>query len=183
MRSSSVGSPATPSPSSSLSMQSLNQPWLSSGPQGKPPLPSAAYRQQLNPQSMQQRPHIPPQQQSTPTPLLANQSQEHFGQQVLPPRAPLHVPHQPQIMRVHGPGNQKPSSLVAAQSSAAQPGTRSRLTNTDTDESSNSILSKRSIHELVNQVNYAIFLCSIEDFLGLYSIFLHLLLINTCGSL
>ncbi|KHN13503.1 hypothetical protein glysoja_038741 [Glycine soja] len=153
MRSSSVGSPATPSPSSSLSMQSLNQPWLSSGPQGKPPLPSAAYRQQLNPQSMQQRPHIPLQQQSTPTPLLANQSQEHFGQQVLPPRAPLHVPHQPQIMRVHGPGNQKPSSLVAAQSSAAQPGTRSRLTNTDTDESSNSILSKRSIHELVNQVD------------------------------
>ena len=183
MRPSSVGSTATPSPSSSQSMQSLNQPWLSSGPQGKPPLPSAAYRQQLNP--------IPPMQQSTPTssqqqqqqPLLSNQSQEHFGQQVPPSRAPLHVPHQPQVTRLQGPGNQKPSSLVAAQSSAAQPGTQSRLTNSDTDESSNSILSKRSIHELVNQVNYAIFLCSIEDFLGLYSIFLHLLLINTCGSL
>ncbi|KAL5150202.1 Transcription initiation factor TFIID subunit 12 [Glycine soja] len=161
MRPSSVGSTATPSPSSSQSMQSLNQPWLSSGSQGKPPLPSAAYRQQLNPQSMQQRSHIPPMQQSTPTssqqqqqqPLLSNQSQEHFGQQVPPSRAPLHVPHQPQVTRLQGPGNQKPSSLVAAQSSAAQPGTQSRLTNSDTDESSNSILSKRSIHELVNQVD------------------------------
>ncbi|KAK7392594.1 hypothetical protein VNO78_21037 [Psophocarpus tetragonolobus] len=163
MRPASVGSAATPSPSASQSVQSLNQPWLSSGPQGKPPLPSTAYRQQLNPQSMQQRSHVPPQQQSTPTssqqqhqqlqPLLSNQSQEHFGPQVPPSRAPLHAPHQQQVTRLPGPGNQKPSSLVAAQSSSAQPGTQSRLTNADTDESSNSILSKRSIHELVSQVD------------------------------
>lgn len=162
MRPSSVGSPATPSPSASQSVQSLNQPWLSSGPQGKPPLPSTAYRQQLNPQSMQQRSHIPPQQQSTPTSsqqqqqqqqsLLSNQSQEHFGQQV-PPSRGLHVPHQQQVTRLQGPGNQKPSSLAAAQSSAVQPGIQSRLTNVDSDESCNSILSKRSIHELVNQVD------------------------------
>ncbi|TKY53074.1 Transcription initiation factor TFIID subunit 12 [Spatholobus suberectus] len=161
MRPSSVGSAATPSPSASQSVQSLNQPWLSSGPQGKPPLPSAAYRQQLNPQSMQQRSHIPLQQQSTSTssqqqqqqqPLLSNQSQEHFGQQVPPSRA-LHVPHQQQVTRLPGPGNQKPSTLVAAQSSAVQPGIQSRLTNADADESCNSILSKRSIHELVNQVD------------------------------
>ncbi|RDX66971.1 Transcription initiation factor TFIID subunit 12, partial [Mucuna pruriens] len=160
MRPSSVGSPATPSPSASQSVQSLNQPWLSSGPQGKPPLPSTAYRQQLNPQSMQQRSHIPPPQQSTPTssqqqqqqPLMSNSSQEHFGQQVPPSRA-LHVPHQQQVTRLQGPGNQKPSSLVAAQSNAVQPGVQSRLTNADPDESCNSILSKRSIHELVNQVD------------------------------
>ncbi|XP_061357044.1 transcription initiation factor TFIID subunit 12 isoform X2 [Gastrolobium bilobum] len=161
MRSSSVGvgSPASPSPSASQSMQSLNQPWLSAGPQGKPPLPSPSYRQQLNPQSLQQRSHISQQQQPpTPTasqqqqPLPSNQSQEHFGQQVPSSRA-LHMPHQQQVTRLQGSGNQKPSSLMVAQSSAVQPGIPSRLVNADTEESCNSILSKRSIHELVNQVD------------------------------
>jgi len=184
MRPSSVGSPATPSQGASQSVQSLNQPWLSSGPLGKPPLPSTAYRQQLNPPSMQQRSHIPPQQQSTPIssqqqqqqqPSLSNQSQEHFGQQVQPSRAPHHVPHQQQVTRLQGPGNQKPSSLVAAQTSAVQTGSQSRLTNVDTEESCNSILSKRSIHELVNQVKCSTFLFSIEDFLGLYSNFYNIL--------
>lgn len=63
------------------------------------------------------------------------------------------MPHQQQVTRLQGPGNQKPSSLAAAQSSAVQPGIQSRLTNVDSDESCNSILSKRSIHELVNQVD------------------------------
>ncbi|KAK7278646.1 hypothetical protein RJT34_23680 [Clitoria ternatea] len=151
--------PANPAPNASQSMQSLNQPWLASGSQGKPPLPTPAYRQQqLNPQSLQQRLHIPPQQQSTPTssqqqqPLPSSQLQEHFGQQG-PPSRPLHVPHQQQVARLQGPGNQKPSSLVAAQSNAVQAGIQSRLTNADTDESCTSILSKRSIHELVNQVD------------------------------
>ncbi|KAG2403143.1 Transcription initiation factor TFIID subunit 12 TBP-associated factor [Vigna angularis] len=161
MRPSSVGSPATPSQGASQSVQSLNQPWLSSGPLGKPPLPSTAYRQQLNPPSMQQRSHIPPQQQSTPTssqqqqqqPPLSNQSQEHHGQQVQPSRASHHVPHQQQVSRLQGPGNQKPSSLVVAQTSVVQPVSQSRLTNADTEEPCNSILSKRSIHELVNQVD------------------------------
>lgn len=161
MRPSSVGSPAAPSPSASQSMQSLNQPWLSSGPQGKPPLPTPSYRQQLNPQSLPQRSHISQQQQSTATPsqqqqqqpLPSNQSQEHFGQQVPPSRAP-HVAHPPQVTRLQGPGNQKPSSLMAAQSSAVQPATQTRLANADTDESCNSILSKRSIQELFNQVSH-----------------------------
>lgn len=168
MRTSSVGTHASPSPSASQSMQSLNQPWLSSGPQGKPPLPSPSYRQQLNPQSMQQRSHISQQQQPMPTtsqqqpPLPSNQSQEHLGQQVPPSRA-LHVPHQQQVTRLQGPGNQKPSSLVAAQSGAAQPGIQSRLANADTDEPCNSVLSKRSIHELVNQVRHATSLCSVDE--------------------
>ncbi|CAI8602591.1 unnamed protein product [Vicia faba] len=164
MRQSSVGSPAAPSPSASQSMQSINQPWLSSGPPGKPPLPSQAYRQQLNPQSLQQRTHIsqPQQQQSMPTtsqqpqPLPPNQAQEHFGQQGPPSRA-LHVPHQPQVTRLQGPGNQKPSSLVAAQTNAVQPGSQSRLPNAlpnaDPEELGKSVLGKRSIHELVNQVD------------------------------
>ncbi|CAK8571400.1 unnamed protein product [Lathyrus sativus] len=163
MRPSSVGSPATPSPSASQNMQSINQPWLSSGPPGKPPLPSPAYRQQLNPQSLQQRTHISQQQQQSmptasqqPQPLPPNQAQEHFGQQVPPSRA-LHVPHQPQVTRLQGPGNQKPSSLVAAQTNAVQPGSQSRLPNAlpnaDPEELGKSVLGKRSIHELVNQVD------------------------------
>lgn len=168
LRPSSVGSPANPSPSASQSMQTINQPWLSSGPPGKPPLPSQAYRQQLNPQSLQQRTHVSQQLQPVPTvsqqqqpvptasqqqqPLPSNQSQEHFGQQVPSSRA-VHVPHQPQVTRLQGPGNQKPSSLVAAQSSAVQPASQSRLPIADTEESGKSVLSKRSIHELVNQVD------------------------------
>jgi len=162
MRPSSVGPPSAPSPSASQGMQSINQPWLS-GPPGKPPLPSPAYRQQINPQSLQQRTHISQQQQSMPTasqqqqPLPSNQTQEHFGQQVPSSRAP-HVPHQPQVTRLQGPGNQKSSSLVAGQSGAVQPGSQSRLPNTlpnaDIEESGKSVLSKRSIHELVHQVRY-----------------------------
>ncbi|KAI4348983.1 hypothetical protein L6164_009643 [Bauhinia variegata] len=163
MRASSVASPASPSPGASQGMQSLNQPWLSSGSSAKPPLPSPSYRQQLNPPSLQQRSHIPPQQLSTPTasqqqqqqqpqPSTPNSSQEHFGQQI-PSSRTASVPHQQQVTRVQGSGNQKPSSLVAAQPSPVQPGIQNRLSNAETDESSNRILSKRSIHELVNQVD------------------------------
>ncbi|KAK4281636.1 hypothetical protein QN277_013104 [Acacia crassicarpa] len=154
MRASSVGSPALPS--SSQGMQSLNQPWLSSGPPGKPPLPSASYRQ--HPTSLQQRAHMPPQQHSTPTtsqqhqPFPLNQPQEHLGQQV-PSSRTLHMPHQQQTTKVQGPGNQKPTSLVSPQPTAVQAGIQNRTSNVDADESCNRILSKRTIHELVNQVD------------------------------
>ncbi|KAF7818772.1 transcription initiation factor TFIID subunit 12 [Senna tora] len=158
MRASSVGSPASPSISSSQGMQPLNQPWLSSGSPGKPPLPSPSFRQ--HPQSLTQRSHVPAQQHSAPTvsqqqqhqPLPSSQSQEHSGQQV-PSSRPLHMPHQQQNTRAQGPGNQKPSSVVAPQPSAAQVGIQNRLSNVDADESCNRILSKRTIHELVNQVD------------------------------
>ena len=164
MRPSSVGSPASPSPSASQSMQSLNQPWLSSTPQGKPPLPSPSYRQQLSSQSLQPRSHFPPQQhtpaasqQQKQQPSPSNQLQEHIGQQMPSSNSrPVHVPHQPQITRVQGPGIQKPSSLVAAQPGAVQPGLQNRSANADTEESCDRILSKRSIHELVNQVIHAL---------------------------
>lgn len=171
MRTSSVGSPASPSISASQGMQSLNQPWLSSGSPGagKPPLPSPSYRQ--HPQTLQQRSHLPLQHQSTPTapqqqqhqPLPSNQSQEHFGQQVPSSRA-LHVPHQQQNTRVQGPGNQKPSSLVAAQPSPVQVGIQNRVSNVDADESCTRILSKRTIHELFNQVSHTNPLCPLINF-------------------
>ncbi|XP_028782357.1 transcription initiation factor TFIID subunit 12-like [Neltuma alba] len=158
MRASSVGSPASPSVSASQGMQSLNQPWLSSGTPGKPPLPSASYRQ--HPPSLQQRAHIPAQQHSTPTasqqqqhqPLASNQLQDHLGQQVPSSRA-LHMSHQQQNTKVQGPGNQKPTTLASSQPSAVQAGIQNRTSNVDADESCNRILSKRTIHELVSQVD------------------------------
>ncbi|KAJ7971533.1 transcription initiation factor TFIID subunit 12 [Quillaja saponaria] len=168
MRTSSVGSPASSSPNVSQSMQSHTQPWLSSGPQGKPPLPSPSYRQQLNSQTLQQRSHIPqPQQHPLPSasqqqhmssmqqqqPSPSNQSQEPFGQQVPTSRAAQPLPHQPQITRVQGVGNQKPSSLAMAQPGPVALGTQNRFANADADESCHRILSKRSISELVNQVD------------------------------
>ncbi|KAK9289366.1 hypothetical protein L1049_007521 [Liquidambar formosana] len=169
LRGSSVGSPGSPSPNSSQSMQSHNQPWLSSASQGKPPLPSPSFRPQMNPQSLQQRSHIPqqhhhplpatsqPQQMSSAQqpqqPLPSHQQQEHHGQQFPPSRVPQSLAHQQQISRVQGLGNQKPSSLVMAQPSTVQSGPQNRTASADIGESGNRILSKRSIHELVNQID------------------------------
>lgn len=165
MRTSSVGSPASPSISASQGVQSLNQPWLSSGSPGKPPLPSSSFRQ--HPQSLQQRSLVPAQQHSTPTAsqqqqhqsLPSTQSQEHFGQQVPSSRA-IHMPHQQQNTRMQGPVSQKPPPVVATQPTAVQAGIQNRSTNVvDADESCNRILSKRTIHELVSQVIHMISLC------------------------
>ncbi|GMY25164.1 transcription initiation factor TFIID subunit 12 [Fagus crenata] len=167
LRLSSVGSPGSPSPNTSQNMQSVNQPWLASGSQGKPPLPSPANRHQVNSQ-MQQRAHLPQQQhhlvptvsqqqhmsslqQQQPSP--SNQSQEHYGQQFPPSRVPQALPHQQQITRVQGSGNQKPSSLAMVQPNTVQAGAQNRTTIAETEESCNRILSKRSIHELVSQVD------------------------------
>ncbi|KAI6674118.1 hypothetical protein NL676_002024 [Syzygium grande] len=166
LRGSSIGSPISHSPSTSQSMHSPNQPWLSSPSQGKPPLPSPSYRPQMNPQSLQQRTNIPQQhhppllttsqqQYTSPgpsQPAQSNQSQEQHGQQYLPSRAPQSLPHQ-QISRIQGSGAQKPSSIATVQ---AQPITSPMIGKTaglGSDESCNRILSKRSIHELVNQID------------------------------
>lgn len=167
LRASSVGSPGSPSPSTSQSMQSLNQPWLSSGSQGKPPLPSPSYRQQVNSPSLQQRSHLqqqqphsitmaPQQQHITTTsqqqqPSTSHQSLEHYGQQVPSPRIPQALPHQQQTTRVPGSITQKSSSPVIIQPNTVQSGSQNRTATTEIDESSNRILGKRSIHELVNQ--------------------------------
>lgn len=165
LRVSSLGSPGSPSPSSSQSTQ--NQPWLSSGTQGKPPLPSPSIRPQTSPQPFQQRSHIPqqhhhnmpttPQQQpigssqQSPQPSSSGQGQEHYSQQFPASRIQQSITHQQQISRGPGIGTQRPP-LSMGLSGASHPGALSKPATADTEESSNRILSKRSIQELVNQV-------------------------------
>ncbi|KAL5743185.1 hypothetical protein ACOSP7_029917 [Xanthoceras sorbifolium] len=165
MRVSSVGSPGSPSPSTSQSTH--NQPWLSSGPQGKPPLPPpTSYRPQMNSPSMQQRSHIPQphiplstaaQQQHVPSaqpqPKTSHQLQEHHGQQFPSSRVSQSLPHQQQITRTLGSAIQKPSSLGMVQPTAVQAGNQTRIVSAESDESCNRILSKRSINEIVNQID------------------------------
>ncbi|KAM1109059.1 hypothetical protein FF1_008535 [Malus domestica] len=197
LRVSSVGSGS--SPNTSPGLQPHTQPWLSSGSQGKPPMPSPSYRQQMNSPSMQQRSHLP-QQQPHPTapqqqhhsmpsasqqqhhplpsaspqqhhpmpsasqqqhtssaqhqqPSSSHQGPEHFGQQVQPSRVPQTMPRQQQITRVQGPVNPKSSTLVAAQPNTVQSGAQNKTPSPETDESCNRILGKRSIRELVNQID------------------------------
>ncbi|KAJ8754072.1 hypothetical protein K2173_001970 [Erythroxylum novogranatense] len=164
LRSSSAGSPNSPLPSTSQSMQSATQPWLSSGTQGKPPLPSPSYRPQTNSPSLQQRAHIPQQHQAMSTtsqqqhtqptqPVPSHQPTEHYGQHFPPSRIPPSVPHQQQVTRVQGVGSQKPASLATAQHNTLHPVTQSRTMNTESDESGNRILNKRTIQQLVSQID------------------------------
>ena len=162
-----MGSPGSPLPSTSQA-QSLNQPWLASGSQGKPHLPSPSYRPQMNPQSMQQRAHIQQQHHSMPMnsqqqnmssaqqqqPSPSQQTHEHYGQM---PRVPQALSHQQQITRVQGSINQKSSSPAIVQSNTVQLGSQNRIATTESNESCNRILSKRSIHELVNQASHLLF--------------------------
>ncbi|XP_044507467.1 transcription initiation factor TFIID subunit 12 isoform X2 [Mangifera indica] len=168
MRVSPVASPMSSAPTASQSVQSLNQPWLSSGSQGKPPLPPpSSYRPQLNSQSLQQRAHIPQQHVPLSTtsqqqhvssvqpqqPKPSHQPQESFGQQFPPSRVSQSLSHQQQISRAQASAVHKPSSLSMVQPSTVRQGTQSRIANAETDESGNQIVGKRSINELVNQID------------------------------
>ncbi|KAL4355088.1 hypothetical protein GQ457_06G009910 [Hibiscus cannabinus] len=163
MRVSAVGSST---PGTSQTTQVPNQPWLSSGSQGKPPLPPPSYRPQINSPSLQQRSHIPqqhhslptvPQQQHVSSPQLPQSSslqpQEHFRQQMSPTsRAPQPLPHQ-QAPRAQGSVNQKPPPLPTAQPSTVQLVNQNKAAVTESDEPGGKILTKRSIHDLVNQID------------------------------
>ncbi|KAH6762209.1 TBP-associated factor 12 [Perilla frutescens var. hirtella] len=169
LRVSSLGSPGSPSPSSSQSPLPQNQPWLSSGTQGKPPLPNPSHRPQTSPQSFQQRSHIPqqlhhnisatPQQQplgssqQSPQSSASVQAQEHFSQQFPASRIQQSITHQQQISRGPGLGAQRPPLSMNQSVGTSHPGTLSKPASADTEESSNRILSKRSIQELVNQID------------------------------
>ncbi|KAK1384386.1 hypothetical protein POM88_022121 [Heracleum sosnowskyi] len=161
VRASSVGLP-----SSSQSLQPHNQPWLPSGSQGKPPLPPTQFRPPSSTQPSQQRSvlplhHLPianaQQQQQQISPgqqsqsALSHQQQEHYGQQFPPSRIQQSVPHQQQITRGQGTGNQKISSQPMIQSSAIQQNPSGAAAAVGSGESCSRILSKRSIHELVAQ--------------------------------
>ncbi|KAL6145611.1 hypothetical protein ACLB2K_056297 [Fragaria x ananassa] len=181
-RASSLGSPSSPNTSQGLALHS--QPWLS-GSQGKPPIPSSPYRQQIAPTSMLQRSHLPqqqqqqqhlplpttpPQQQQGPIttaspqqhmpsvqhqqPSSSHQGHDHFGQQAPPPRITQASPRQQQNTRVQQvPVNQKSFPLAAAQPNSVQSTQQNRITSAETEEPGNRILSKRTIHELVNQID------------------------------
>nr|XP_043635835.1 transcription initiation factor TFIID subunit 12 [Erigeron canadensis] len=166
----SAGSPGSPAPITPQSSQSHNQPWLSSGSQGKPPLPPASsFRPQMNPQSLQQRSNIPSQQQTAMSvatqqpqtssslqsqpPSLSQQSQDHYS---LPPsRVPQSLSHQQQMARNRGLGNQRPfSPPVGPSSSVAPPPAVNRpLAVVEPSEPCNRIISKRSIQEIVAQID------------------------------
>ncbi|XP_058208376.1 transcription initiation factor TFIID subunit 12 [Rhododendron vialii] len=163
----SVGSPGLSSPSTSQSLQLHNQPWLPSGSQGKPPLPSPPVRSITNMLSLQQRGHTPQQhnrsastasQQPQPSssqqpPSPSHPPQEHYGQQFPTSRDPQSLSHQQQIPRGGGLGNQKGSSHTAVQPNPVQPVAPNRTVSAESGESCNRILTKRSIQELVTQID------------------------------
>ncbi|XP_021764760.1 transcription initiation factor TFIID subunit 12-like [Chenopodium quinoa] len=202
LRASSVTSPNTSTPSTSQTQQSPHQPWLSAQ-QGRPPLPSQSFRPQVNPQSLQQRSHIPqqppqpvqansqPQQllpsqqqqqqqqqqqlhpsqqqqqlhpsqqqhQFLPSPQqqqhfpASNQSQENYGQQLPASRVLQPLPNQQQIVRVQGSANQKPPSPATGQVGIVHSGPVENVNAAEISEPCSTILSKRSIQELVNQID------------------------------
>lgn len=161
----SVGSPGLSSPTTSQSLQLHNQPWLSSGSQGKPPLPSPPVRSITNMLSVQQRPHVPQQHQrsgstasqqpssSQQQPSLSHSPQEHYVQQFPTSRDPQSLSRQQQIPRAAGLGNQKVSSHTEVQPSPVQSVPPNRTVSAESGESCNRILSKRSIQELVTQID------------------------------
>ncbi|KFK38391.1 hypothetical protein AALP_AA3G107300 [Arabis alpina] len=152
----SVGSTGVQSTSAAQqSLQAMNQPWLSSSAQGKPPLPPPSYRPLVNSPSVQQRSHIPQQHPSTSAamsqPQQQHQTQEQF-QQARSPQQPLPHPHQPN--RVQGLVNQKASSVVmSTQPPVPQPGTQAKPVSVENEESDGRVLGKRSIHELLQQID------------------------------
>ncbi|KAI3992334.1 hypothetical protein MKX01_030055 [Papaver californicum] len=161
-----VGTSSSPSPASPAGMQpQLTQQWMSSTGPGRPmhtpALTSPPYRQQMRPPTLSQRSHIPQQhphsystashqmpsapqlQQQTTQP---NQSQEHYGQQFPPTRVQQPSPHPALALRGLAPGTLKTSITSPS-------GVNNTTFSADLGETSNQILSKRSIHELVTQID------------------------------
>ncbi|XP_076959747.1 transcription initiation factor TFIID subunit 12-like [Bidens hawaiensis] len=173
LRHPSVGSSASPAPNNTpQNTQPHNQPWLSSGAQGKPPLPPASFRPQMNPPTLQQRSHLPPQQQiampastqqpqtssslhSQPSSLSQQSQDQHYS---LPPsRVPQSLAHQQQMARNRGLGNQRPFAPGISQSSpvAPPPAFNKPPPAVEPTESCTRIISKRSIQEIVSQIDPA----------------------------
>ncbi|KAF5182310.1 transcription initiation factor TFIID subunit [Thalictrum thalictroides] len=170
LRGPSMGTPSSPSAGTPQVMQAPHtQPWMAAPNQGKqmhPPLPSSQYRPQVKQPTLQQRSHNPQQQHHHPMATVSHQqmpssqqsqqqpvsqmhqSQEHYGQQYPGTR----IPHQQQTQRVIGSGNQK-IPTTTAQTGPIQSGTPNIACNVDAGESSSHILTKRSIHELVSQID------------------------------
>ncbi|TMW99100.1 hypothetical protein EJD97_003048 [Solanum chilense] len=163
LRVQSVGFPPSQShTTTSQSPRTQTQPWLSSGAPGKPPLPTPSLRPQINPQSLHQRSHILAAHQHTVTttsssqqsqPSTSSQSQDHLGQQMPPSRIQQSLSNQP-LGRGQGLGIQRPSSHALMQPTAVQPGLPSKAaTSLEMGDPCTRILSKRSIQEIVTQID------------------------------
>lgn len=163
LRVQSVGFPPSQShTTTSQSPRTQNQPWLSSGAPGKPPLPTPSLRPQIGPQSLHQRSHIlSPHQHTVSTtssgqqsqPSTSSQSQDHLGQQMPPSRIQQSLSIQP-LARGQGLGIQRPPSHALMQPTAVQPGPPSKAATTlEMGDPCTRILSKRSIQEIVTQVS------------------------------
>nr|XP_016433953.1 PREDICTED: transcription initiation factor TFIID subunit 12-like [Nicotiana tabacum] len=161
LRVQSVGLPSSQLHTMSQSPKAQNQPWLSSGAQGKPPLPTPSLRPQISPQTLHQRSHILSQHQHTVTTSssaqqsqlsTSSQSQDHLGQQMPPLRIPQSLSNQP-LARGQGLGVQRPSSYALMQSATVKPGPPSKATTLEMEEPCTRILSKRSIQEILTQID------------------------------
>nr|XP_010910328.1 transcription initiation factor TFIID subunit 12 isoform X3 [Elaeis guineensis] len=148
-----------------------------------PSIPSSSYRPPVKPHVLQQRPHHLQQhqhslqttshQQQTPSSQqqqqqkqqqlqqqqqqqqasLSHQSLEHHNQQYLALRNQQPVTQQQQALRALGSTVQKSNSPGQGHSGVVQSGNISLAVNTDDAESGNQILSKRSLRELVAQID------------------------------
>ncbi|XP_068662214.1 transcription initiation factor TFIID subunit 12-like isoform X2 [Aristolochia californica] len=159
----SVGSPNSQSLMAPQGFQTHPQSWASG--QGKQThtqaLPSPSYKPPMKSHSMNQRSHLPQQhQQATPSsshqqqPLAqSHQSQEYYNQQFPSPRLPQSMPHQPQVTRAAGSAAQKSVVSAVAKSSMLQSGSHTPAVTNDTPVDGTRILSKRSIQELVTQID------------------------------
>ncbi|OMO82147.1 Transcription initiation factor TFIID [Corchorus capsularis] len=139
-----VSSPQVPQ--SHVSSPQVTQPHVSSArvPQPRassPHVPQPHVSSTHVPQSHVSSSHV-----SQPSP----HQQEHFGQQFSQPRS---ITHQLQLLKAQGSANQRPSSLATVQSSTVQPVNQNKAAIVESDESGGRILSKRSIHDLVNQID------------------------------
>ncbi|VFQ88057.1 unnamed protein product [Cuscuta campestris] len=137
-------------PSTPQSPQSQNQAWLSSGAQGKPPLPHPSPRPQLSTQSLQQRSQVRPQQHHS---VSTSQSQENVGQLGQSPRIQQPISNAQPNIRSQRFGVQRPSSQSMLHSAAAAQSGPLNKTAAETEEPCNRILSKRSIQELMTQID------------------------------
>ncbi|KAL4182561.1 hypothetical protein AMTRI_Chr11g150710 [Amborella trichopoda] len=158
MGSGSSQSPAAPQGSHSH-QQSMQ--WMTTqGKQMLPPpsIPSPSYRPQMKPQSLQQRSQHPQQNQQS-TPHQQNLPPPHHYSPQIP--APEHFTQQYQQSRMQHQqpaprslaSTQKPSTPIALQGGGAQAGSLSQMGVSEVVETSNHILSKRSIQELVAQID------------------------------
>ncbi|KAI3844776.1 hypothetical protein MKX03_003420 [Papaver bracteatum] len=167
-----VSTTSASSPAAPAGMQpQLTQQWMSSSGPGRPmhspTLTSTPYRQQMRPQTLSQRSHIPQQhphsysavshqmpsgpqqqqQQQQQQPSQPNQSQEHYNHQFPPTRIQQQPsPHPALGLRGLAPGSVKISTTSPS-------GVNNSPFSADPGETSNQILSKRSIHELITQID------------------------------